>query len=315
MTTAVRTTDSVVHLDAGESPAWWPDERDAIRAALVEELGAGYRGDELPEVPDPDRLRDRLREVAPALTALAARVRAEFDAGACAVVVERLGVVGDELDEQRRALYTFAATIGDVMANHPRPEVVYDVRCRDDKSGKHFNASNSDREAKYHTDAGYLRIPPRWFLLFASHAATCGGGVSLIQDGRAVVERLCRTEEGARAVAVLRGQTAPREVAANLRDVAWVRDDGFQHSNLLAELPMWRWTVGRTRKYAAPEVAEAITTVSRALRGDGGEVRLTVPTDAAIVIDNHIALHARTAFTDPERNLFRIRFHDPAHVG
>jgi alpha-ketoglutarate-dependent taurine dioxygenase len=36
-----------------------------------------------------------------------------------------------------------------------------------------------------------------------------------------------------------------------------------------------------------------------------------LPTDALLVVDNHIALHGRTAFTDQRRRLLRIRFHDP----
>jgi alpha-ketoglutarate-dependent taurine dioxygenase len=49
------------------------------------------------------------------------------------------------------------------------------------------------------------------------------------------------------------------------------------------------------------------------LENSPAEVYQTVPTDGMIIIDNHIALHGRTAFSDPERHLFRLRFHEPSN--
>lgn len=309
MTSTLMST-SVVEVEAGADSTWWTHEQQAVRAALVEHYGRELPGSELPEPADAAALRARLRTEAPRLTALTDRIRAEFDARACAVVVPALGVADGEVDQRRTALFVVAVMLGDVMANHPDPCVVWDVRNRQDGSGQRLRASSSDREAKYHTDAGYLGVPPRFFLLYAARAAACGGGVSMIRDGRQVLEQLAETEEGRAAVRVLRETTAPREVAENLWPWAEVGADGFQHSHLLGDLPMWRWTVGRTRRNATPEVAHAIGVVSRMVRKGAGEIRLTLPTDGLLVIDNHIALHARTAFTDPDRNLFRIRFHD-----
>jgi alpha-ketoglutarate-dependent taurine dioxygenase len=42
-----------------------------------------------------------------------------------------------------------------------------------------------------------------------------------------------------------------------------------------------------------------------------GEIRQVIPTDGILIIDNHIALHGRTAFTDPRRHLLRLHFHEP----
>jgi alpha-ketoglutarate-dependent taurine dioxygenase len=41
------------------------------------------------------------------------------------------------------------------------------------------------------------------------------------------------------------------------------------------------------------------------------EIRAVIPTDGILIINNHITLHGRTAFTDPERHLLRLRFHKP----
>jgi alpha-ketoglutarate-dependent taurine dioxygenase len=80
---------------------------------------------------------------------------------------------------------------------------------------------------------------------------------------------------------------------------------------------MWRWRKDAIRKgiaacpgYQTPEVHEALDTVIEQLAGGPGEIRQVIPTDGILIIDNHISLHGRTAFTDPRRHLLRLRFHE-----
>jgi alpha-ketoglutarate-dependent taurine dioxygenase len=58
-------------------------------------------------------------------------------------------------------------------------------------------------------------------------------------------------------------------------------------------------------------VLRALDALVEQLTSGPGEMRLVVPSDGLLVIDNHITLHGRTAFTDPERHLLRLRFHEP----
>jgi alpha-ketoglutarate-dependent taurine dioxygenase len=54
----------------------------------------------------------------------------------------------------------------------------------------------------------------------------------------------------------------------------------------------------------------ALDTLIELLEHGADEIRLVIPTDGLLIINNHIALHGRTAFTDPERHLLRLRFHE-----
>jgi alpha-ketoglutarate-dependent taurine dioxygenase len=309
---------SLVQVTASGAADWWGQEQDGIRAVLAEHFGAELAGSELPESPDPAALRARLRAVAPRLCALTDRVRAEFDDGACAVLVPRVGVAGVEVDQQRVALYTLASVLGDVIANHPETAAVWDVRDRGRVSPNHQSHSESSAAAGYHTDAGYLRIPPRFFLLYAAKAAACGGGASLIRDGRMLKNQLADTEKGRAAIEAL-SQVLPRRVPKQYDYVAFLEQDGWQYSRILGDKPMWRWgkkntsiAVRANPEYSTPQVWEAIATVSALLKNGPGEFRPALPTDGVLIIDNHIALHGRTEFQDSSRHLFRIRFHDPA---
>jgi alpha-ketoglutarate-dependent taurine dioxygenase len=81
---------------------------------------------------------------------------------------------------------------------------------------------------------------------------------------------------------------------------------------------MWRWREDAVRKgiaahpeYQTPGVRQALDAVIEQLANGPGEIRQVIPTDGILIIDNHIALHGRTAFTDPRRHLLRLRFHEP----
>jgi hypothetical protein len=61
-----------------------------------------------------------------------------------------------------------------------------------------------------------------------------------------------------------------------------------------------------------PAVRAALDLVIDELDHGPDEIVLTIPTDGLLLVNNHIALHGRAAFTDPDRHLLRLRFHTPA---
>jgi alpha-ketoglutarate-dependent taurine dioxygenase len=300
---------------------WWATEFDPIRRALVGHYGRELAGEALTPLSDPAALRARLRIAAPRLTELTDRIRAAFDDDkACAVLVPQLWLAGVEVDDQRKAVFALATLLGDPSPNRPFEHVVWDVRNQGDAKSGHTSFSENDHKADYHTDNGALPIPERFFLLYAVRAAECGGGVSKLRDIRVVKQRLGETPQGRKAVRVLTETKLPKRIPQALRTEADVASDGFQYSPVFADKPLVRWrTNGLYRgltarpEYDTAEVRSALDTVRALLEDEGAEeLRRVVPTDALLVIDNHVALHGRTAFTDPQRHLLRLRFHEPS---
>jgi alpha-ketoglutarate-dependent taurine dioxygenase len=81
---------------------------------------------------------------------------------------------------------------------------------------------------------------------------------------------------------------------------------------------MWRWRKDKIEQglaahpeYATPRVREALDTVADVLAKHEG-FRQVLPDDGLVIIDNHNSFHGRTAFTDSERHLLRIRFNELA---
>jgi alpha-ketoglutarate-dependent taurine dioxygenase len=311
---------SIVQLEANGERSWWATEKCAIRAALVDHYGADVVGEALTPPHDPAALQARLREVAPQLTALTDRIRSAFDDDeACAVMVPELGLSELGIDDKRKGVFALAVLLGDPTASIPFDRVLWDVQNHGDKSSGHTSFSENDLEAEYHTDSATLPMPERFFLLYAVRAAQCGGGVSLIRDGRVVRSQLEETPEGRAAVRLLTETELPRRIPGAFKKYANTAPDGYLYAPVLAEKPMWRWRVNGIRRgiaahpeYQTPEIYQALDLVTKHLAHGAGEIRQVIPTDGILIIDNHITLHGRTAFTDPERHLLRLRFHEPS---
>jgi hypothetical protein len=309
---------SVVRFETSSERSWWATEMEAIRAALVDHYGADVAGEALTPPRDPTGLRTRLREVAPQLTVLTDRVRRAFNEDqVCAVLIPELGLGGLEIDDKRKGVFALAVLLGDPTANIPFDNVLWDVRNRGEGSSGHTSFSENDREAQYHTDNGPLPVPEHFFLLYAVLAARCGGGVSLLRDGRVLKKQLEETPEGSAAVQLLTETKLPRRIPRAFRPYSDVSPDGYLYAPVLSDEPMWRWRQGGIRRGIAahpecgtPEIHTALDTLIELLEHGADEIRLVIPTDGLLIINNHIALHGRTAFTDPERHLLRLRFHE-----
>ena len=311
--------NSIVQLEANDGRSVWATERDAIKATLVDHYGADVAGEALTPPHDPAALRARLREVAPRLAELTDRIRSTFDVDeACAVMVPELGLRELGIDDKRKCVFALAALLGDPTANIPLDCVVWDVKNRRDEASGHTSFSENDLKAGYHTDNGALPIPERFFLLYAVQAAQCGGGVSLLRDGRVIKSQLEETPEGRAAVRLFTEMEWPRRIPDAFKKYADVAPDGYLYAPILAEKPMWRWRKNGIRRaiakhpdYQTPEVHHALDALREQLVDGPGEIRQIIPTDGILIINNHITLHGRTAFTDPERHLLRLRFHEP----
>ncbi|GAA5167568.1 hypothetical protein GCM10023321_60520 [Pseudonocardia eucalypti] len=298
----------------------WAIETDAIKAALTEYFGADLAGSEMVPPNDPAELRARLRAAAPQLTGLTDHVRELFAGGACGILYSKLGLAQLDVDDQRKVIYALSALLGDVVWTHPVDNrVVWDVRNQEmtgSPGPKHSSFSENDREAEYHTDASYSSFPDRYFLLYSTRAAECGGGETFLTDGRVLKRELERTEEGRAAVQVLSKTRLPMRVPKAFRKGATVDEAGYSHDLILGESPMWKFRkdkiengLAKFPEHATPEVRSALDVLYREMDGHADEFCAAIPTDAVLIVDNHLALHGRTGFTDSRRHLLRARFH------
>jgi alpha-ketoglutarate-dependent taurine dioxygenase len=300
------------------------EHRGAIESAEVSTVLAEYYGDDvsgaaLSPPRDPAELRARLAGAAPRLAAIAGDIRGVFDDGACGVLVPKLGLATLDLDQRRKSVFALAALLGNVTETEPDDHrVLWDVKAAPAETRQFSKFSQASEEAEYHTDSTIVPVPERFFLLYAVRAAQCGGGLSTLRDGRLVKHRLEQTPTGRRAIRTLTETALPIRIPKAFRNkYGSTAADGYSYVPVLSEKPMWRWRKDKIEQgliqhpwCATPEVRDALDTVTEQLADTAAEFRAALDTDALVIIDNHVAFHGRTAFTDPNRHLLRIRFHD-----
>jgi alpha-ketoglutarate-dependent taurine dioxygenase len=164
-----------------------------------------------------------------------------------------------------------------------------------------------------------LPVPEHFFLLYAVQQANCGGGVSFLRDVRQLRDTLAATEQGRDALRVLGEVEIPMRVPKAFRPhFAGMPSyrGGYHYAPLLTEGPLVRWRKDKVESalasdadYVTAEVRDAVALFTEHLEDPAQELRRTIPEDGMLIVNNHVALHGRTSFTDPSRHLFRIRFH------
>lgn len=139
----------------------------------------------------------------------------------------------------------------------------------------------------------------------------------MFYDGRLLKQRLAQTAQGRAALQVLAETPLPLRIPKAFRE-KYGYAKSYAYRPILAETPLWRWRKDKIEhglvkhpECATPEVRAALDTVADELAATIDQNRQVVPTDGIVIIDNHVAFHGRTAFTDPARHLLRIRFNQP----
>jgi alpha-ketoglutarate-dependent taurine dioxygenase len=259
-------------------------------------------------------LKDDLRSAAPSLGDFVDHLMASVEASGVAAYVPSLGLGGFEAERRARLLYALTVCIGEPSPTDAKSgRILWDVAPRR-TSGDYFATfSEHDGEAAFHTDTQYYPAPERWVALYVMTPASCGGGQSVLCDGAAVRAALDTpaTRWALRALedrplpfrvpSVFATDPRPGVVQATLAPVfsscPGVR---YRRDTLLDG-----WT--HFPEHHDAEAEDAVRALERALVDSQSVVRFRMERDSLLIVDNHRALHARTAFSDQKRHLLRVR--------
>jgi alpha-ketoglutarate-dependent taurine dioxygenase len=307
--------DSIEQVQIGDNLA---DDLAQIRVVLENHFGAVVNGSNLTPTADPDGLRAALFEASPRLKDTVHELRSIFDGGTSVMIVPQVHLAHLDVDDRGLMLYCLALGLGYPTGTEPRHrQVVWPVIARA-KPGEGFAThSELDTEAKYHTDTTFYPNPERYFILYSVRAARCGGGVSKLRASKHIINYLQKTDEGKRALQVLRALRVPFRIPSVFTDSGDASEKVYTFSRILDDQDKVRWRDDTVKRglteqpsFAHPDINRSIEEFEKALDEAPEEVRLTLDDDSLMLVDNHRALHARTAFQDRVRHLLRIRFHD-----
>jgi alpha-ketoglutarate-dependent taurine dioxygenase len=300
----------------------WVEDLPVLRDVLQDHFGIPAHGSRLAPSEQPDTLRAELLSHSRYLTDVVNTLRNTITGRVSALIVPRMHL--DRLDVEDRGVMLYAMTVGMGYPTGTDPrqhQVVWPVTARA-TSGDYFATySELDSEAKYHTDAQYYPDPERYFLLYVVRAARCGGGESRLRANNHLIEFLNQTPDGRRAIRVLQALKVPFRIPSVYTNSGKAEEKKYTFAPIFGENNTLRWREDTVEKglaelpeYDHPDLRDALKMLKLALASAPHEVRITLGDDSLVLVDNHRAVHARTAFTDHSRHLLRIRFHDTQHV-
>ncbi|MBM4392193.1 MAG: TauD/TfdA family dioxygenase [Deltaproteobacteria bacterium] len=301
----------------GPSPALPEREVDAVLTLLARRYGSLADPDVLVPEPDLDALGALVAGTAPHLAALAAELPAAVEGPWSAVILPRLGL--DRLSPAERCFLLFALSLGigrPTATDHLTRRIVWNLRACEDRMarGTASTFSEHNEAAPLHTDTQYYAEPERYLLQYFVRSAGCGGGTTELRDGASVVRALERSDAGRRALAVLTRTPLPfripaaftRDGAASTLELTWAPIFGARPA-LRFRVDTLEAGLAACPEHATPEVRDALRTLYAELADPCPRVERTLEPDTLVLINNHEALHGRTAFTDLARHAVRIR--------
>lgn len=302
---------SALHL-----PHWEKELRNIVHILKVYHPYA-TRYFEIQPIENDSSIRDDLRSMAPGLAEFSDLLEHHMHSGACGVYIPMLGLDKYDLDTRSLLVYALGLCIGSpTQTDQVQRRVIWDVKPRSTAKEYFPTFSETNQEATFHTDTQYYPHPEKYFFLYVQKPAACLGGSSQLCDARMLRSWLLQTDRGwiidklSRTLLPFRIPTAfstmsdPKGIQATIApifsDEPFIR---YRRDTLLEG-------IAHFPAYCNAEMTAAIEEFDKALQLFPVKANIFMPRDSLMFVNNHIALHARTSFTDRSRHLQRIRLHE-----
>lgn len=255
-------------------------------------------------------LRRDLIARAPGFAAFIEELVEQFD-NSCGIFVPELGLQHLDVDSRALIAYAVGLCIG-VPTATDQYQIIWDVKPRQKEAGYFSTFSETDLEAAFHTDTQYYPSPEEAFILYTMEPARCGGGMSQVCDARGLRAQL--EKEAPWAAKVLTEQPLPFRVPTAFMTTKVPGAVQATIAPVLGDSPFIRYRrdtladgLMHFPEYGTADVHRALDKFEEVLADCAYTAEFFMPRDSLILLNNHHALHARTAFQDHERHLLRIR--------
>jgi alpha-ketoglutarate-dependent taurine dioxygenase len=235
--------------------------------------------------------------------------------GYCAILIDKFGVQSFSPRERNKLLFAFSLVLGYPTPTDPHQgQLLWDVKPRSLPKGHFATFSEHSDRAELHTDTQYYDQPEDYFLLYAVRSARCGGGKSLLCDGREIQSSLLETSQGQEAYDVLSTFPFPFRIPTTFTQAGTVNAIETTQAPIFGDEPLIRFRHDTLEKgfearpdLDVPEAREALRVLNHVLENKVNVLNHYMQDDELVVCDNHIALHGRTIYLDRNRHFIRVR--------
>jgi alpha-ketoglutarate-dependent taurine dioxygenase len=235
--------------------------------------------------------------------------------GYCAILIDKLNLQLFPPCERNKLLFAFSLVLGYPTPTDPHQgQLLWDVKPRSLPKGHFATFSEHSDRAELHTDTQYYDQPEDYFFLYAVHSARCGGGKSLLCDGREIQSSLLETFQGQEAYDVLSTFPFPFRIPTTFTQAGTVNAVETTQAPIFGEEPLIRFRHDTLEKgfearpdLDVPEAREALRVLNHVLENKVNVLSHYLRDDELVVCDNHTALHGRTIYLDRNRHFIRVR--------
>jgi len=211
-------------------------------------------------------------------------------------------------------LLSLVKYIGYPVSHDQQHSFVWNIKRRFDLNQSVPTYSEHANEASLHTDSQYREKPEDAFALLSLEPAACGGGVSLLMTYESLMKELNATEHRKSLKKVLEEETFPFAVpTAFKRNPTSGRE--YVYAPILEKDGKLRFRSDTLRKALDDmkgdfhrQVENAYEMMVDILSSSKNIRYFFLEKGDLVFINNRTVLHGRTAFSDINRHLLRIRF-------
>jgi alpha-ketoglutarate-dependent taurine dioxygenase len=254
----------------------------------------------------------------PSLQELNLQVMELKNKGYCALFISQFGLQSFLPNERNKLLFAFSLALGFPTPTDPQQgQLLWDVKARSLPKGHFATFSEHSDRAELHTDTQYYQHPEDYFFLYVVRAARCGGGKSLVCDGREIQSCLLETTAGQEAFEVLSTFPFPFRIPTTFTQNGTVNAVETTQAPIFGSdpnQPLIRFRHDTLEKgfqarpdLDVPEAREALRVLYHVLENKVNILNYYMQDDDLVVCDNHTALHGRTIYLDKSRHCVRVR--------
>jgi alpha-ketoglutarate-dependent taurine dioxygenase len=276
----------------------------------------------LEEAPIEDGLQARdlyqaVRSTWTALDEIALHAQNVLESSAGHLLIENVAFAAESPKLRDAALVCLCAAIGTVMGHDARGQsLVWPITPRVAAGNSVSTFSEHDREAEFHTDSQYRQVPERYFALLTIHPARDGGGTTSILPGDAILDALSSSPQGREDAETLGQALFPFRVPTIFTSRQRLEEAEVIRVPVLADEPLIRYRrdtllagLAHERPHSGvSDLRKLIDRLHHLISRCGAATERRLERGDLLLINNHQLLHGRSAFSDAQRLLLRVRF-------
>jgi len=219
---------------------------------------------------------------------------------------------GQSDEDKHNKLLSFCEQFGTPIPHNSQPDsIIWHIKANDE-SYSYKTFSSHSAEAELHTDSAFSNNPEDMFVLYVLKSARCGGGISTLLHIDTILAHIHALPNGQEIEQTLKEPVFPFAVPSVFKRLP---DEQFEYcfgailydQNIRFRSDSIRQCLKFNPKFLNAKQYQAFNAVNEIISDPNNYQHLHLNDNDLIIIDNKRILHGRTAFTDKERHVLRVR--------